>query len=204
MKIASQYVEVLAKLLRRLLAALKIGSKCGGTKCQTACKLRFFANFCLARNHLRSFASTSVLTMILLCSAAASLASDLLMVRSQQSFPEAMLTLQTSIKEHGYEITRVQRIDIGLTGMGYKTDKYRIVFVGKPKEIQYLVDKYPVLAAYMPPQISIFAEQDETVLVTANPMIYADMVDDKKDKVLFKRWESDIYSVFDDIRDAED
>ncbi len=56
----------------------------------------------------------------------------------------------------------------------------------------------------MPPQLSIFAEQDETVLVTANPMIYADMVDDKKDKVLFKRWQSDIYSVFDDIRDAED
>ena len=145
-----------------------------------------------------------LLSIILLCFAAPSLASDLLMVRSQQSFPEAMLTLQTSIREHGYEITRVQRIDIGLTGMGYKTDKYRIVFVGKPKEIQYLVDKYPVLAAYMPPQISIFAESGETLLVTANPMIYADMIGDEKDKVLFKRWESDVYSVFDDIRDAED
>ena len=148
--------------------------------------------------------SRYVLSIILLCFTTSSLASDLLMVRSQQSFPEAMLTLQTSIKDHGYEITRVQRIDIGLTGMGYKTDKYRIVFVGKPEEIQYLVDKYPVLAAYMPPQISIFAESGETVLVTANPMFYADMIDNEKDKVLFKRWESDVYSVFDDIRDAED
>jgi uncharacterized protein (DUF302 family) len=101
-------------------------------------------------------------------------------------------------------VTRVQRIDIGLTGMGYKTDKYRVVFVGKPKEIRYLVDKYPVLAAYMPPQISIFAENDETVLVTANPMIYAEMITDEADKVLFRRWESDVYSVFDDIRDADD
>jgi len=132
------------------------------------------------------------------------LASDLLMVRTQQSFPEAMLALQTSVKEHGYAVTRVQRIDIGLTGMGYKTDKYRIVFVGKPKEIQYLINKYPVLAAYMPPKVSIFAEHGETVLVTANPKIYADMIDDGKDKILFKRWESDIYSVFDDIRNAED
>jgi uncharacterized protein (DUF302 family) len=148
--------------------------------------------------------SRSVVSIILLCFAAELLASDLLMVRSQQSFPEAMLTLQTSIREHGYEITRVQRIDIGLTGMGYKTDKYRIVFVGKPKEIQYLVDKYPAMAAYMPPQISIFAEHGETVLITANPMIYAEMVDNEKDKVLFRRWESDVYSVFDDIRDAED
>ena len=145
-----------------------------------------------------------MLVMIFACSAMPSMANELLMVRTQQTFPEAMLTLQTSIREHGYSITRVQRIDIGLTGMGYKTDKYRIVFVGKPEEIQYLVDKYPVLAAYMPPQISIFAERDETVLVTANPMIYADMIDDEKDKVLFQRWQSDVYSVFDDIREAED
>lgn len=145
-----------------------------------------------------------VLTMLLLYIATPSMANGLLMVRTQQTFPEAMLTLQTSIKDHGYVITRVQRIDIGLTGMGYKTDKYRVVFVGKLKEIQYLINKYPLLAAYMPPQISIFAEHDETVLVTANPMIYAEMVDDEKDKVLFKRWENDVYSVFDDIRAADD
>jgi uncharacterized protein (DUF302 family) len=126
------------------------------------------------------------------------------MVRTKQKFPEAMLTLQTSVKEHGYAITRVQRIDIGLTGMGYKTDKYRVVFVGKPNEIQYLIDKYPELAAYMPPQISIFAEEGDTVLVTANPMIYAEMITDEADKVIFQRWESDVYSVFDDIREAEE
>ncbi|MBE9567387.1 MAG: DUF302 domain-containing protein [Proteobacteria bacterium] len=143
-------------------------------------------------------------SLLMLAVALPSMANDLLMVRTQQTFPEAMLTLQTSIKDHGYEITRVQRIDIGLTGMGYKTDKYRVVFVGKPKEIQYLVDKYPVLAAYMPPKISIFAEHDETVLVTANPMVYAEMITDEKDKVLFRRWESDVYSVFDDIRAADD
>jgi uncharacterized protein (DUF302 family) len=141
----------------------------------------------------------------MLCGFASPLfAGDLLMVRTKQTFPEAMLTLQTSVKEHGYAITRVQRIDIGLTGMGYKTDKYRVVFVGKPDEIQYLIDKYPVLAAYLPPQISIFAEEGETVLVTANPMIYAEMISDEADKVLFQRWESDVYSVFDDIRDAEE
>lgn len=149
--------------------------------------------------------NTRYLTVVaLMFFSASSMAADLLMVRTKQNFPEAMLTLQTSIKDHGYEVTRVQRIDVGLTGMGYKTDKYRVVFVGKPKEIQYLVNKYPVLAAYMPPQISIFAEHDETVLVTANPMIYAEMITDEADKVLFRRWESDVHSVFDDIRSADD
>ena len=147
--------------------------------------------------------SKYVITITMLCISMPVLASDLLMVRTQQGFPEAMLALQTSVKEHGYQVTRVQRIDIGLTGMGYKTDKYRVVFVGKPEEIQYLINKYPVLSAYMPPKVSIFAEHNETVLVTANPKIYADMIDDEDDKILFKRWESDIYSVFDDIRNAE-
>lgn len=144
------------------------------------------------------------IAVITLCIATPLFAGDILMVRSKQDFPETMLTLQSSIKEHGYDITRVQRIDIGLTGMGYKTDKYRVVFVGKKHEILYLVEKYPVLAAFMPPQISVFAEEGDTMLVTVNPNIYADMIDGEEDKILFKRWESDIYSVFDDIRDAED
>ena len=146
----------------------------------------------------------SVLLLSLSVTSIKVMASDLIMVRTQEDFPEAMLTLQTSIREHGYEITRVQRIDIGLTGMGYETDKYRIVFVGKPKEIRYLIDKYPVLAAYMPPQVSVFAEEGDTVLITANPMIYADMIGDEADKILFRRWESDVYSVFDDIRKAQE
>jgi uncharacterized protein (DUF302 family) len=145
----------------------------------------------------------SALLLLLAAACTGASASDLIMARSQLKFPEAMLALQTSITEHGYTIARVQRIDIGLTGMGYKTDKYRVVFVGKKDEIQYLVDKYPVLIPYLPPKVSIFAEKDDTVIVTANPQTYADMIDDPKDALIFYRWESDIYSVFDDFRNAE-
>ena len=130
-------------------------------------------------------------------------ASDLIMARSSLSFSEAMTNLQVSLREHGYTVARVQRIDVGLTGMGYKTDKYRIVFVGKADEIKYLIDKYPQMIPYMPPKVSIFAEGDDTLLVTANPQFFAQMIDDEKDKIIFQRWESDVYSVFDDFRNAE-
>jgi uncharacterized protein (DUF302 family) len=145
----------------------------------------------------------NVLLLLLASVSASASASELIMARSQLKFPEAMLALQTSIAEHGYTVARVQRIDVGLTGMGYKTDKYRVVFVGKKNEIQYLVDKYPMLIPYLPPKVSIFAEKDDTVIVTANPQTYADMINDPKDAVIFYRWESDIYSVFDDFRNAE-
>lgn len=129
-------------------------------------------------------------------------ASNLIMARSHEKFPEAMLTLQSSIKEHGYTVARVQRIDIGLTGMGFKTDKYRVVFVGKKDEIQYLTKKYPELTPYMPPKVSIFAEDEDTVAVTVNPAVYKDMIDDEEDRRIFDRWENDVYSVFKDFSEA--
>jgi uncharacterized protein (DUF302 family) len=133
---------------------------------------------------------------------AAVIASDLIMARSHEKFPEAMLTLQTSIKEHGYKVARVQRIDIGLTGMGFKTDKYRVVFVGKKDEIQYLTKKYPDLTPYMPPKVSIFAEDNDTVVVTVNPAVYKEMIEDEEDRRIFDRWENDVYSVFKDFSTA--
>ena len=129
-------------------------------------------------------------------------AEEMIMIRSVLPFPEAMLALQESIAAHGYTVSRVQRIDIGLTGMGYKTDKYRVVFAGKIEEIRELTDKSPELTPYLPPKVSIFAEGEQTVLVTINPRIYAEIAGDAVDPVIFDRWESDLRSIFYDVSTA--
>jgi len=130
------------------------------------------------------------------------LAEDMIMTRSVLAFPEAMLALQASISAHGYTVSRVQRIDIGLTGMGYKTDKYRIVFAGKIHEIRELTDKAPQLTPYLPPKIAIFAEGEQTILVTINPKLYAAIAGEAIDPVFFDRWESDLRSIFYDVNTA--
>ena len=130
------------------------------------------------------------------------MAEDLIMTRSVLAFPEAMLALQESITAHGYTVSRVQRIDIGLTGMGYKTDKYRVVFAGKIDEIRELTDKAPRLTPYLPPKISIFAEGNQTILVTINPKQYAAIAGEAVDPVIFDRWESDLRSIFHDVNVA--
>ena len=145
---------------------------------------------------------TIVLTSLLLHIQGAC-AEEIVMARSTLPFPEAMLALQDSIREHGYTLSRVQRVDIGLTGMGYHTDKYRIVFAGKPEEIRYLTENSPQLLAYMPPKISIFAEGEQTILVTAHPMLYAEIAGDAIDPVIFERWTNDLLSIFHDVRIAE-
>jgi uncharacterized protein (DUF302 family) len=140
--------------------------------------------------------------MLLMQSPRLAVAEDMIMTRSVLAFPEAMLALQESIAAHGYTVSRVQRIDIGLTGMGYKTDKYRVVFAGKIDEIRELTSKAPQLTPYLPPKISIFAEGDQTILVTINPKEYAAIAGDAVDPVFFDRWESDLRSIFYDVNTA--
>ena len=125
---------------------------------------------------------------------------DLLMARSQQSFPETMLALQGTIKDYGYTVSRVQRVDIGLTKSGYKTDKYRIVFFGKAHEINAVVSRHPELMAYLPMKVAIFAEAGETVVVAMNPRAYKALTNDKLTEHLFSRWENDLRAMMAEMR----
>lgn len=127
---------------------------------------------------------------------------DLLMARSQQGFPETMLQLQSTIKEYGYTVSRVQRVDIGLTSSGYKTDKYRIVFFGKPAEINALTQRHPQLLAYLPLQIVIFAENEETVMLGMNPSVFNYFVEDAMVNDFFTRWENDMRAILREVREA--
>ena len=125
-----------------------------------------------------------------------------MMSRTKQSFPEAMLKLQETIRELGYKISRVQRIDIGLTKSGYATDKYRIVFFATEKDIDFISDKYPYLIPNIPWKIAIFAEQQDTLLVSADPLQFRNKQYPGADKILFK-WKKDIQKIMNILRQSE-
>ena len=128
---------------------------------------------------------------------------DLLMVRSSQAFPETMLTLQQTIKDYGYTVSRVQRVDIGLTAMGYETDKYRVVFYGKLDEQQRITNKFPAFIPYLPLKIAIFAEGNETLLVATNPTSFKAYYVDPQLVIQFDHWESDLRAIFEEVRNTE-
>ena len=126
-----------------------------------------------------------------------SYADELLMTRVDRPFPEAMNQLQEAIRAHGYTISRVQRVDVGLTSSGFTTAEYRLVFFGKPAEISSLPEKYPEIAAYLPLNIVIFAEGDDTIMLTANPLSLETFFKDPSLHAQFGRWEKDIRSILD-------
>lgn len=124
-----------------------------------------------------------------------SFAEDLIMQRVKQSFPETMVSLQSAIKKVGYKISRVQRVDIGLTKSGFKTDKYRVVFFGKADEVNLLTRKYPDISPLLPLKISIFAENNETILVSNNPLIMHSYFKNIPEKY-FVKWAIDVNKIF--------
>jgi len=144
----------------------------------------------------------SMLVILILTSLAAN-AQDVMIARSTLSFPEAMSSLQNTIIDHKYTLSRVQRIDVGLKKAGFKTDLYRVVFFGKHDELKWLSDKYPEMSAYLPLKIAIFAEKDETVVVALNPAHYIDVKEDKDLKIIYSRWTKDIKSILKAYRAAE-
>lgn len=143
----------------------------------------------------------SIVALLLLT--AQSHATDMYMARSASSFPETMSKLQETIKANNYKVSRVQRVDIGLTAMGYKTDKYRVVFYGKAEENASLIKKYPFLIPYLPLKIAIFAEGEETLMVASNPMLLSNKAAPKLDPVL-KRWEKDLAKIINEMRVVSD
>lgn len=142
-----------------------------------------------------------VLCMGLLGNAAhAVVTGELIMVRSQQGFPETMSTLQAAIKKQGYTLSRVQRVDIGLTAMGYETDKYRVVFFGKADEVHQLTRNHPEFVPYLPLKIAIFAEQHETILITSNPLAFIDLYPNKNLEKIFRRWKKDVVQILKSVQ----
>lgn len=132
-----------------------------------------------------------------LLNAAPVFAEQIIMTRIKGEFPEAMNQLQESVVQQGYKVSRVQRVDVGLTKTGHKTDAYRLVFFGKYEEISKLTKEFPKLAPYLPLKIVIFAEGEETLILASNPQSLKASYPDKKLHKYFDIWEKDIRSIMD-------
>lgn len=131
------------------------------------------------------------------------LAAQLIMVRSTQSFPETMLALQEAITAQGYTVSRVQRVDVGLTASGYATDRYRVVFFGKADEVHEITGKHPEMIPYLPWKIVIFAEEEETLMVTYDPESFSAFFPDEDLAEAFAAWRRDIHEILERVRLGE-
>ncbi|MDH3760659.1 MAG: DUF302 domain-containing protein [Gammaproteobacteria bacterium] len=131
------------------------------------------------------------------------IAQNILTVRSVQDFEHSMTSLQSSIETHGYKVAHVQRCDSGLTGLGYETDRYRVVFFGKHEEVRRLSADFPELIPFLPLKIAVFAEGEQTIISSINPTSLGEFYADDRLRIQFKRWENDLRSILTDMQQGD-
>lgn len=129
-------------------------------------------------------------------------AEELIMARVKQPFPEAINYLQEAIRSKGYTVTRVQRVDVGLASRGFTTAEYRVVFYGKADEQQTITASHPELIPYLPLNIVVFAENEETLILCTNPLKLGEFFNKPPLQVHFKRWEQDVREIFATLTDS--
>jgi uncharacterized protein (DUF302 family) len=140
--------------------------------------------------------------LALLLAAPMAHADELLMVRAERPFTDAINNLEIAIQDHGYQVAHIQRVDVGLASGGYKTAQYRLVFFGKPEEMREIERRYPQLLPYLPMKIVIFAEGDSTVALAYNPTMLQTLFKIDALQPQWRRWEKDIRDILDQFAHA--
>lgn len=147
--------------------------------------------------NLRALRHVALLGLTLMLLAPAAPANELLMVRAERPFGDAISDLEIAIQDHGYRVSHIQRVDVGMASGGYSTAEYRLVFFGKPEEMREIEDRYPELLPYLPLKIVIFAEGDSTLALAYNPAILQTFFKIDPLQPQFRRWEKDIREILD-------
>ena len=140
------------------------------------------------------------LVLLFLTLPLSAIADDLIMRRIGITFPETMSALQSSIVEEGFKVSRVQRVDIGLTSSGYNTAEYRIVFFMREDVVHDIVKQHPELIPFLPLKITIFAERSDTILVTLNPIKLDEFFPDLKMSKTFAQWNVEVNRILDRVQ----
>ena len=115
--------------------------------------------------------------------------------QSSSPFPETMVSLQASIAQNGYTLSRVQRVDYGLNKRGFETDKYRVVFFGKPEEISQLSKTFPELVPFLPLKITLIQKDEGVEMVAINPARLKRLYPEPELQPVFERWQQDIQKI---------
>ncbi len=128
------------------------------------------------------------------------LTAELAMARSVQPFPETMAYVQQHLSEAGYRIAHIQQVDVGLRSHGYESDKYQVILFANKAEMDLLLQRYPEVVAYLPWKLTLFAEEDQTLVVGIDPATLIELFPALKTEVALKHLQKTLDGLFRGLR----
>jgi len=131
------------------------------------------------------------------------LAENFLSIRARAPFDATLQEAESLIEGYGYKLAHVQRCDGGMADFCYKSDFYRILFIGKLDEFRQITANHPQLVPFLPLKVLIFAENNDTIVSVLNPLMLMDSVDDEAVKIQLMRWHSDLSAMLNELQQLD-
>jgi uncharacterized protein (DUF302 family) len=75
------------------------------------------------------------------------------------------------------------------------------VYFGKLDEVRKVTAENPELIPFLPLNITIFAEAEQTILVASHPQMLRQYFSSPVLNPIFDRWEKDIGAIMDEVRE---
>lgn len=148
---------------------------------------------------LRIYQYMMLLVFSLLNATSNATESKFIMVQCEINFTETMVHLQEVLLEHGYHSLRVQKVDVGLQNHGYESDKYRIIFYSKTGETETLKDHYPALIPFLPHKITIYSDNNQTVVNALRPKALSELFNTPEIQEILSRWDDEMRIIMNEV-----
>ncbi|MCF6281622.1 MAG: hypothetical protein L3J28_05295 [Candidatus Polarisedimenticolaceae bacterium] len=139
------------------------------------------------------------ISIVLLMFTASVSAGNLIMVRTVLPFESAVETLKVAIAEAGYTVLDDSLVDISLVSASFSTPKYKAIMLESRVGTAELLDRHPMLASFLPLRITIFAEDESSVLVSLNPVYLENYYPDEELAGFFWQWNRDIQQILSSV-----
>jgi uncharacterized protein (DUF302 family) len=136
-----------------------------------------------------------VALLVLICCKSVLADQGFLQASCDMLFPEAMVSLQEAVANHGYTVSRVQHIDKGLRQRGYETGRYQLVFFGQPLQMDMVRVNHPGLMPYLPLKITLYEEEEHVIASALQPAAFASLFDDVNIHQLLTNWQKDLTKI---------
>lgn len=118
---------------------------------------------------------------------------------STSGLPEAIDGLTAAAQNNGYELVKVQPIDLALVKRGYPDPGVRILFIGNSSTMDQAMKANPKLLSMLPLRLTLIVEGKEIAVSSDDLEIWKEMFPAPETARLIESWERDLRIILGDF-----
>ena len=113
--------------------------------------------------------------------------------------PVAIDEVTTAAQNSGYQVVKVQPIDLALVKRGYPDPGIRILFIGKATTMDQAMKINPKLLSVLPIRLTLIVEGRETLVSSDDLETWKEMFPDPETAQLIDTWQRDLKIILGDF-----